>query len=89
MTEILIELVKAKNEDVNVNATIASGEDIARCLEHKEDKEHKTSQGIIKINEFFREHTAKNWIDADINKDVHRTLNKIIVRKCVDFCIEC
>ena len=57
--ELLIELVKANNNEVNIDTMIVFGEDILRYLECEEDEEHETSQCLIRIKELFHGHVAK------------------------------
>ena len=41
------------------------------------------------MSELFRGHVVKLWFDTDMRSDVHRSLNKIVVRKCVEFYYKC
>ena len=68
---------------------LALREDFIRHLEQEEDEDCKTSQGIIGMNKLFCRHIVKDWMDININKDIHRILNKIIFRKHVEFYVEC
>ena len=54
MRESLIELMKYKPEDVNVEAILSFIEDIMHYLEKKEDEEHETNQQCAGTQEFFR-----------------------------------
>ena len=89
MKEMLIELIEVKKEDVDANDVMALGEDILRYLEQDDEEEYETSQGIIGINELFRGYVVKDWMSANEHEEKHRTLNKIVVRKCVEFYVEC
>ena len=41
------------------------------------------------MKELFWGHVVKVWIGTDMSSDNYRTLNKIAVRKCVEFYIKC
>ena len=86
---MLIELIKVKKKDVDANDVMALGEDILRYLEQDDEEEYETSQGIIGMNELFRGCIVKDWMGANAQEDKHRTLNEIVVRKCVEFYAEC
>ena len=89
IAELLIELVKANGDEVCINTIMAFGEDILRYLEYKDNnEEYETSQNLIGMKELFRGYVVRVWIGADMSSDKYRKLNKIIVRKCVEFYVK-
>ena len=66
------------------------GEDIMRYLEYEDDKDEcETSQWLIGMKDLFRGCIVKVWFGIDMSSDIHRSANKVIVRKCVEFYAKC
>ena len=88
--ELLIEMLKAKDNKVCIDAIMAFGEDILWQLECEEDEEEcETSQWMIGIKELFRGCIVKAQTGVDMNYDKHRKLNKIVVRERVEYYAKC
>ena len=90
MVELLSELLKERNEDASIDQIMSFAEDIMWHLEYEDNEDEcETNQRMIGMIELFRGHVVKAWFDANMSSDVHRTLNKIIVCKCVEFYAKC
>ena len=47
------------------------------------------SKCLIGIKELFCGYVVKVWTVVDMSSNKHRKLNKIVVRKCIEFYIIC
>jgi len=60
ITELLLELLAERNEEVSIDNIMAFGEDIVQYLEYEEDEEeYETSQWLIGMKELFRGYVVK------------------------------
>ena len=90
ITELLLDLLAEKNDEVSIDNIMSFGEDIVRYLEYEEDEdEYETNQWLIGMKELFRGYIVKVWFGININSDIYRALNKVVVRKCVEFYVKC
>ena len=64
-------------------------EDILRYLENKEEEEFKTNQGLVGMQQLFCRYVVKVWKGSNFNQEKYHSLNKIIVRHCVQYYIKC
>ena len=81
---LLIDLLKYR-EEVNINEIIAFCEDILRYLEGEENEDYKKNQHYVGMKELFRGYIIVDQIGSDLNCMKYRIVNKVIVRKCVEF----
>ena len=58
-------------------------------LEYDKDEDYETNQYLLGIKELFQGYVVKVWIGVNISSDKYRKLNKIVVRKCVEFYVKC
>ena len=86
--QLVVELVKAKPRDISEDLIKSFVEDILRYLENKEDEEYEMNQHLIRMKELFRGYLVVVWQGTNINSDKYRELNKIVVRKYVEFYIK-
>ena len=63
-------------------------EDIMKYVRNEEG-EYKTNQQYVGMKELFRGHVVRDWEGADHNEMKHRQLNKIVVKKCVEYYAAC
>ena len=82
-------LVKNKPNDVNVEAILSFVEDALKHIINEEEEEHETNQQCVGTQELFRGHVVIDWEGTNLNEIKHKTLNKIIARKCVEFYMKC
>ena len=88
--ELATELVKKKPEGANVEMIISFAEDIMHCFEQEENEDkYETNQHFIGMKELFRGHMVVDWERVQINSAKHRALNKIVVKKCVEYYMKC
>ena len=41
------------------------------------------------MKELFRGYVMKEWFETNMNIDMYRSLNKIVVHKCIEFYAKC
>ena len=87
--ELLLELQKAKPDNVDGEETLSFVEDILRCLDDDDSEECETNQGIIGIRDLFRGHVVKVWSGTHFSDRKHHKLNKISLRLCVKHYYDC
>ena len=86
--KLLVELIKQKMDNVDMNMIIVFYEDILRYLE-EEEEEYETNQQYIEISKIFRGFIVKDWKGADFNCNKYRALNKILIFNAVQFYRKC
>ena len=87
--ELVIELVKVKPSDVSIDLIMSFIENILWYLENEEEEEYETNQSLIGMKELFRGYVMVVWEGTDLNSKKYRVLNKIVVKKCVEFYVKC
>ena len=87
--ELVIELVKNKSEEVSVDVIILFVEDILQYLENEEEKEYKTNQHLVGMQELFRGYVVVVWEGTELRSKKYSVLNKIIAKKCMEFYVKC
>ena len=60
-------------------------EDIVKYLNDDVEGDYETSQEFIGFKKLFKGMVVRDWKGADMKYYKYRTLNKILVRKCVYF----
>jgi len=83
--ELVIELVKVKPSNVSIDLIMSFIEDILWYLENEEEEEYETNQSLIEMKELFRGYDVVVWKGTDLNSKKYRVLNKIVVKKCMEF----
>lgn len=83
--ELAIEMIKAKPTNVCVNDIFDMIEDILQYLENDNSVEHEMSQELIGIRDLFRGFVVKVWKGVDFSYEKYHSLNKILVRHCIQF----
>ena len=86
--DLVFKLVKNKPEDVCVEVIMSFVEDIMRYMENEEDEEYETNQQYVGMKELFRGYIAVVWEGTDLNSRKYRILNKIVAKKCTEFCMK-
>ena len=86
MQALLLEMLKSR-EDVEVNATMSFCKGILWHLEDEEEEEYETNQCNAEMKELFWGHVVVDWFGVNFRCDKCRRLNKIIVKRCIEFCI--
>ena len=78
--DLVVELVKAKPRNANMDWIISFPKDILRCLENEENEECETNQSSIGMKELFQgcAVVAQEWIN--ISSDKCRVLSPIIAK---------
>jgi len=87
--ELAIEMIKAKLTNVCVNDIFDMIEDILQYLENDDSDEYETSQELIEMRDLFRGYIVKVCKGVDFSYEKYHSLNKILVRCCVQFYKEC
>ena len=86
--ELVVDLVRNKPLDVRVDLIISFVEDIVRYLEEEED-EYETNQYLIGMKELFRGYVVAMWEGTNVNSKKFKTMNKIVVKRCVEHYVKC
>ena len=68
---------------------LAFVEDMLKYIENDEEEDYETNQQCVGMQELFRGHVAIDWEGTNLNTNKFKKLNKIIVRKCVEFYVKC
>ena len=64
---------------------LAFVDDMLKCIENDEKEDYETNQQYVGMQELFCGHAVIDWEGTILNTKKFKKLNKIIVRKCVEF----
>ena len=78
--ELLLELPKAKPQNVDGEEMLSFVEDIVRYPDDDDSEEGETNQGIVGIRDLFRGCIVKVWTGTNFSDRKYHKLNKIAVR---------
>jgi len=87
--ELVVELVQKKPDEVHVEEIMSFVEDILRYLENAEDEEFEMNQQYVGMKELFRGYVVIDWEGTNLRTKKYKELNKIIVKRCVQYYDEC
>ena len=79
-------LMRTKTHEKKINETNDIFSDVKNYLGGQRDC--VTTQGIIGIDKIFRGYIVKNWHGDDEDCESHHEINKIIVKKSVEFYVK-
>ena len=82
-------LFKKKSKEVKEDEVMSFTEDIMKYARDDENGEYKSSQQYIGMRELFRRYAVKDWSRVEFSMNKYHKLNRIVTKKCVEYCIRC
>jgi len=87
--DLMETLLKKKSTDVNDDEIISFVEDIMKFIRNDDEGEYSTNQQYIGMKELFRGYIVQVWQGVEFNNVKYHELNRIVVRKCVEYYVKC
>jgi len=87
--DLMETLMKKKSNEVDEDEIISFVEDIMKFIRNNEDGDYKTNQQYIGMKELFRGYIVQVWNGVQLNSVKYHELNRIVVRKCVEYYVKC
>ena len=77
--DLIKEMIKNRPSSANINNVFSVIKGMLRYIENNESEEYEVNQGMLGMQELFREYAVKVWKGVDFSKDDYKGLNKILV----------
>ena len=86
---LVVELARNKSDQIHVEEIMSFVEDILRYLENEQEEEYEMNQQYVGMQELFRGYIVIDWEGTNFGNKKYKKLNKIIVKRCVEFYDAC
>ena len=87
--DLIETLMKSKPKEVAEDDIISFVEDIMKYVRNDDECDYQTNQQYVGMKELFRGFVVKVWFGVQLNDPKYHHLNKIIVKKCVNYYLQC
>ena len=87
--DLMETLIKNKSKEVNEDKIMSFVEDIMKYAQNEQEGDYKSNQQYVGMQELFRRYIVIDWERTNFGNKKYKDLNKIIVKRCVEFYDAC
>jgi len=86
--ELALELFKNKLNNINVDIIMYFIENISQYINDDKEDEYEINWYFVGMSNLFRQFIVKMWKGINFSSNKYKVLNKIVVRKHINFYLE-